>query len=116
MQIELKKYAFERASHFAAGVWEGFGLDASGLSAPAQYTLEALPGTGPDDAAAVLAFDPSGSLHWLRARGHELVRALPDGILVLGQLSTLRGSQALSPEALAVGLEHLWLLVRPCET
>ena len=109
---ELKRYRFASRAQWAAGQWTGFELLEQGLGVPTRRTLEPLTGAGPADRGGILAVGACDRLYWLRPISGELMRYDDDGITVQGSLCRRPGFGQARPEQLAVGLNHLWLLVR----
>ena len=88
MQLnEPRCYHFTTADQWRAGVAERLEIGDSGLQLASSLKVELLRGTSAADSTAALAVDLCGTPYWVREKTFELVRALPDGIQILGQLN-----------------------------
>ncbi|MBU0654313.1 MAG: hypothetical protein KJ914_04170 [Gammaproteobacteria bacterium] len=111
-----QRYRIQTAAQWRAGVADRLTIGADGLHSASSLMVEEIPGTSRADNTPALDTDACGSLYWVRAGTFEFMRAMPEGVQMLGHLRTSPDDPAdWLPVRLSMGVYRLWLLTRAAD-
>lgn len=107
----LREYAYRRPAQWRAGLRHNWLEDAGGLVATPMPHATLLPGAGRLDANSAVAWDPAGTLTWLRPGSLDRVRTGDAGTIVVDPLRLRLDPSRWRPRELVVGHALTWALL-----
>ncbi len=109
----LQRYFFETPDQWRSGVRQNWIMSDSGLQPPHRFEPRVLDGIHPSDYLASLAYDPAGTLCWVREHTFEYVRNVDGKPFVCARFQMPVDPNEWRIETTIAGTGLIWLLLRP---
>jgi len=111
----LKRYLFKTPDQWRSGLRQNLIVNNSGLQPAHRLEPRSIEGILKSDSRASLAFDPVGTLCWVREHSFEYVRNLDGQTFVSASFQLPMNPNDWQTKKMVVGTNLIWLLLKPID-